>query len=84
MTRLGYHHATAFLQQLETSATEVVWVQPADVARAQTIIYRYSDKQFSLTDATSFVLMERHRIGTALATDHNFAQYGFQLLGSSR
>ena len=58
-------------------------MQRADVARARAIIYRYSDKQFSLTDATSFVLMERHRIGTALTTDHNFVQYGFQLLGIS-
>ena len=83
LTRLGYHHAAAFLKQSETSATELFWVQPADVARAQAIIYRYSDKQFSLTDATSFALMERHRFGTALTTHHNFAQYGFHLLGIS-
>jgi len=83
LTRLGYHHAAAFLRQMETTATQVLWVQPADVARARAIVYRYSDKDFSLTDATSFVLMERHRIGTALTTDRNFAQYGFQLLGIS-
>jgi predicted nucleic acid-binding protein len=82
LTRLGYHHAAAFLRQIETTATQLLWVQPADVARAQAIIYRYSDKSFSLTDATSFVLMERHRIGTALTTDRNFAQYGFRILGA--
>jgi len=82
LTRLGYRHATAFLQQLETTATHIFWVQPAELRAAQAIIYRYSDKSFSLTDATSFVLMERHRIGTALTTDRNFAQYGFQVLGS--
>ncbi len=83
LTRLGYRHARAFLEQLETTATRLLWVQPAEVKAAQAIIYRYSDKSFSLTDATSFVLMERHRIGAALTTDRNFAQYGFQLLGGS-
>jgi predicted nucleic acid-binding protein len=82
LTRLGYHHATEFLRQIETTATRLLWVQPVDVARAQAIVYRYSDKDFSLTDATSFVLMERLRIGTALTTDRNFAQYGFQILGA--
>jgi predicted nucleic acid-binding protein len=83
LTRLGYRHARAFLEQLETTATRILWVQPAEVKAAEAIIYRYSDKNFSLTDATSFVLMERHRIGAALTTDHNFAQYGFHVLGST-
>src|SRR5437868_6464286 len=62
-------------------AALVLQVRPADVARAQEIIYQYDDKNFSLTDATSFVLMERLRIGAAFTTDGNFAQYGFQMLG---
>jgi predicted nucleic acid-binding protein len=81
LTRLGYRHARAFLGQLRTTATRILWVQPAEVEAAETIIDDYSDKNFSLTDATSFVLMERYRIGVALTTDRNFAQYGFQVLG---
>ena len=81
LTRLGRHHALNFLEQFRTSATTVFWIEPDDVERAQQIIQQYADKNFSLTDATSFVLMERHRIGMALTTDRNFAQYGFTMLG---
>jgi predicted nucleic acid-binding protein len=72
---------TAFLDQFETSATTIVWIQGPEAARAQAIIRQYADKIFSLTDATSFVLMERHRIGVALTSDRNFAQYGLVTLG---
>ena len=53
------------------------------VARGQQIIFQYSDKDFSLTDATSFAVMERLRIGTAFSYDRHFAQYGFALLRPS-
>jgi uncharacterized protein len=81
LTRLGHDPATLFLRQFERTSTLVLQVRPANVARAQELIYQYDDKNFSLTDATSFVLMERLRIGAALTTDGNFAQYGFQMLG---
>ncbi len=47
---------------------------------AQGLIVRYHDKTFSLTDALSFVVMERLDISHAFSFDHNFRQYGFQLL----
>jgi predicted nucleic acid-binding protein len=81
LTRLGHDPAILFLRQFEKTSTLVLQVRPADVARAHEIIYQYDDKNFSLTDATSFVLIERLRIGAALTTDGNFAQYGFQMLG---
>jgi predicted nucleic acid-binding protein len=42
--------------------------------------FRYSDKDFSFTDCTSFVLMKRDRINSALTTDHHFVQAGFMAL----
>ena len=36
-----------------------------------------SDKQWSLTDCASFLIMEDHDINEALAYDHNFEQAGF-------
>ena len=36
-----------------------------------------ANKQKYLTDATSFVVMERLRISSAFTFDRNFAQYGF-------
>jgi predicted nucleic acid-binding protein len=55
-------------------------VTPQDEERAREIIKRYTDKTFSYTDATSFAVMERLRIGETFAFDPHFQQYGFRLL----
>jgi predicted nucleic acid-binding protein len=39
-----------------------------------------SDKDWSLTDCISFVVMEEQAISEALSTDHHFEQAGFTLL----
>ena len=77
LNRLSQQIATRFLREMEHSPTTVVWVTPADVHRAKAIIYQYTDKDFSLTDATSFAVMERMGIPTAFTFDRHFAQYGF-------
>lgn len=84
LTRLGHRPATEFLRQFGSTATRVLQVRASDVANAEQIIYRYHDKHFSLTDATSFVLMDQLRIGVALTTDANFGQYGFQMVSVER
>jgi predicted nucleic acid-binding protein len=38
------------------------------------------DKQWSLCDAVSFILMERLKLKEALTTDHHFEQAGFKRL----
>jgi len=38
------------------------------------------DKEWSLTDCTSFVVMKERNIAEALTSDHHFAQAGFQPL----
>lgn len=83
LNRLGQHIATAFLRDLEQGTTTLVWVTRADVQRAKAIIYQYDDKDFSLTDATSFAVMERLRISYAFTFDHHFAQYGLTVLTAS-
>ena len=65
---------------MEASPTTLVWVTPRDVERAKAIIYQYDDKDFSLTDAASFAVMERLRIVSAFTFDRHFAQYGFTVL----
>lgn len=35
------------------------------------------DKEWSLTDCTSFVIMRKERIGDAFTSDHHFEQAGF-------
>jgi predicted nucleic acid-binding protein len=48
-----------------------------DESRAVDLIARYTDKDFSFTDATSFVVMERLEIFHAFSFDSDFTQYGF-------
>lgn len=38
------------------------------------------DKDWSLTDCISFVVMEQHGISEALTADHHFEQAGFTVL----
>ena len=49
-------------------------------ASALDLYARRPDKNWSLTDCVSFVVMEQSKIADALATDHHFEQAGFKLL----
>ena len=39
-----------------------------------------ADKEWSLTDCISFVIMDDHRLSEALTADHHFEQAGFTIL----
>jgi predicted nucleic acid-binding protein len=51
-------------------------IYPMPSCRTQALIVRYDDKAFSLTDALSFVVMDRLQITSAFTFDRNFLQYG--------
>jgi predicted nucleic acid-binding protein len=80
LRRLGWAAAVRVLDDLDASSTVVVRVSLGDEQRARTIIRQYTDKDFSLTDATSFSVMQRLRIGRAMTLDDHFAQYGFRVI----
>jgi predicted nucleic acid-binding protein len=69
------------LKFLENSSWAVEWVYPEDEERALTILRTFQDKDFSLTDATSFAVMERLGVTEAVAFDRHFSQYGIRTLG---
>ena len=69
---------------MQRSSTFIVRVRYADEERAKEIVCRYADKDFSLADAISFVVMERLQIGQAFTFDQRFAQYGFSPLAPGR
>jgi predicted nucleic acid-binding protein len=80
LTRLGYAPALRFLAELDRGVAVVVRVSTRDELRAREIIRRYDDKDFSLTDATSFAVMERLRIRDAFTFDRNLEQFGVRIL----
>jgi predicted nucleic acid-binding protein len=77
----GRRVVAAFLRDLLTAAD--VRVVPADRAlfeRGLDLYEKRPDKDWSLTDCISFVVMERERITDALTADHHFEQAGFVAL----
>lgn len=81
LARLGRAAAARVLRETDRDPRRpIVRVEEADERRAREIIDRYVDKDFSLTDAISFAVMERLGIGYAFSFDRHFAQYGFAVL----
>jgi predicted nucleic acid-binding protein len=81
LKRLGRAVSTNFLQQIYEGETAIVRVRSADERRAREIIATHDDKYYTLTDATSFTVMERLGITTAFTFDRHLAQHGFVTLG---
>jgi predicted nucleic acid-binding protein len=80
LARLNRYIARQFLEQIEQSAVRQITIRPADLRRAHEIVRQYDDKDFSLTDATSFAVMARLDIQHAFTFDRNFSQYGLIVL----
>ena len=77
LNRLDRRVALATLSELRVSQTIV---RERDEIRADEILTRYEDKDFSLTDALSFAVMERLGIGASLTLDRHFAQFGWVVI----
>lgn len=61
---------------LSGASCQVEYVQPADVENAWTVFSTFRDKEWSFTDCTSRVVMERLGIKTACSFDEHFRQFG--------
>ena len=70
--------ALDFANDLEASdEVELVWVLPELHSRAMDLLASRLDKEWSLCDAISMVLMKDRGMREALTTDHHFEQAGF-------
>lgn len=65
---------------LNDPGTEVIHIDEATFFEAWHLLEARPDKDWSLVDASSFVLMRRHGMAEALTTDHHFKQAGFILV----
>ncbi len=63
---------------MESPSIRFVHVDAGLFGEAWNYFERHTDKNYSLTDCVSFVLMARLGIKTALTFDHHFVQAGFQ------
>jgi uncharacterized protein len=66
---------------LGNPSIEVLWIDRSIHMAGLDLLYRRTDKTYSLCDAVSFLQMRERGIAEALTTDHHFEQEGFvQLL----
>ena len=82
LARLRYRNAAiGLLQSLEADpAVEIVPLTEELYRRALHLFSERSDKEWSLVDCLSFLIMQDRKIQAALTTDEHFQQAGFRAL----
>jgi predicted nucleic acid-binding protein len=79
--RRGWEKAHRLGAELRTGrAAVLVHVTPADLDAAWSLFERRPDQRLSLTDCTSFVLMERLKLAAAVTLDQDFRALGLATL----
>ncbi|HEX8230861.1 MAG TPA: hypothetical protein VF826_16315 [Chloroflexia bacterium] len=63
-----------------SSVVEIVHIDKALDEQAWELLSKRPDKDWSLVDCSSFVVMRQRGIQEALTTDHHFEQAGFTRL----
>jgi predicted nucleic acid-binding protein len=74
--RDGRRHGIEFLDRIERTEFRVERIRATDEKRAIALLRRHADKEYSLCDALSFVVMERLKLKEAIAFDRHFREYG--------
>lgn len=65
---------------LDSAEIEIIWIDKTLHRRAVALLQERADKNYSLCDAASFVIMRTREITDALTTDKHFRQEGFTKL----
>ena len=72
---------SSFVKNLEDDpATSVIRCDSTWFKRGLDLFSSRPDKEWSLTDCISFVVMEDNQLSDALTNDHHFEQAGFTML----
>lgn len=83
--RLGLDAAREWWERVSQSSRVVIADIDAGLrGRAMEWFFRYDDKDFSLTDCTSFAFMRQEKIREVLTTDRHFTQAGFEVVGKDK
>ena len=84
VARAGRDAALRVIRGIYAARDSLTRITESDEQRALDILTQYDDKDFSFADATSFAVMERLGISTAVAFDRHFAQFGWQVFGADQ
>ena len=77
----GHREAVEFFENIkESNFIDIIYINDILEHEAFTVFKKYSDKEFSFTDCTSFIIMKHFKIKTAFTNDHHFEQMGFDAL----
>jgi uncharacterized protein len=75
--RAGYRIAVQFGEALRGSRLlRIEHITPEVIEEAWHLFKNFSDHDFSFTDCTSFIVMERLQVQTAFSFDQPFKEYG--------
>lgn len=81
LSRTFHTVAIQFGEEIRAShIVAVVHVSEELEDEAWRLFSRYSDKAFSFTDCTSFVIMQQRGVVEAFTNDHHFEQMGYRKL----
>jgi uncharacterized protein len=61
---------------LDGSAATLYCIAMDDLYEAMEVFQRFADKEWSFTDCTSKVVIEKLELATAFSFDHHFRQFG--------
>lgn len=77
-SRISRQKIIAFVDALKTTPhVEVIHIDTNLDASAWVLLKTYIDKEWSLVDASSFVIMTNYGMTEAITADHHFTQAGF-------
>jgi len=62
---------------LGSNIVELSWLDESIIMKAWEYFKRHSDKEYSFTDCTTFILMEEMKLSNFFAFDEDFVQAGF-------
>lgn len=82
LAKLNYRQvAVQIIELIEKDVSFKVIPTSSEITQAAWTLFKSRpDKEWGLTDCTSFVIMEKFAITSALTTDHHFKQAGFEAL----
>src|SRR5206468_11809661 len=75
-SRTGRAGAISFLDMISTDSFSIERIRRSDEDRAIRLVRAHTDKDYSLCDALSFVVMERLQLKEAISFDRHFREYG--------